>query len=284
MITKALQRRVILLIYLAFSLFTIHIIEHYKEIAVLPKLIFASSKTQRTLTYTPKLNPLKSFKAPILVYHYVEYVQDEKDTIRKSLNIVPSVFTAQVETLKNAGYTFITPKEIAEILDGRKKLPQKPIVLSFDDGYRDFYTDVFPILKKYNIKSIIYVVSGFLDKPNYLLIEQLKEIAESGLVEIGAHTVNHAVLKGIPLEMAKYEIEESKKQLENLLNISVVSFAYPHGQFDNQVINLIKDAGFRSAVTTTHGFEINHENKYSLYRIHPGNKTDTRLLNSLEQN
>src|SRR3989344_9177680 len=201
--------------------------------------------------------PLKSLSAPILVYHYVEYVTDEKDTIRKSLNTPPYLLTKQIETLKNAGYTFVTASELIDIMNGKIKPPNKPVVISFDDGYRDFYTDAFPILKKYNVKAVAYVVSGFLDKPNHLFTEQLKEIAKSGLVEIGAHTVRHYALRGLNPETAKYEVEQSKKDLETLLNIPIVSFAYPDGSFDDQAIKFIKDSGLKSAVTTIHGFEVN---------------------------
>lgn len=232
---------------------------------------------------SPIATPLESISVPILIYHYVEYVQDQQDTIRKSLNIIPYTFIKQVETLRNAGYTFVTASELIDILDGKIRLPQRPVAITFDDGYRDFYTDVFPILKKYNVKVTAYIVSGFLDKPNYMFTPQLKEVARSGLVEIGAHTVHHYSLRGLNPQVAKYEIEESKKELEKLLGIPIVSFAYPDGSFDDQAIKLVKEAGFKSAVTAIHGFEINRENKYSIYRIHPGNKIGDSLLNSLEQ-
>ncbi len=227
--------------------------------------------------------PLNSVHAPILVYHYVEYVTDERDTIRKSLNILPYIFIRQIETLKNAGYTFITASELIDIMDGITHAPKKPVLITFDDGYRDFYTDVFPILKKYNIRATAYIISGFLDKLNYMFTSQLEEIAKSGLVEIGAHTVHHYSLEGLNLETAKYEIEESKKNLEEIINKPVVSFAYPDGSFDDQAIKLVREAGFKSAVTTREGFEVNQNNKYSIYRLHPGHKIDNFLLNFLEQ-
>lgn len=227
--------------------------------------------------------PLESIYVPILIYHYVEYVKDEKDTIRKSLNTPPYLFIRQIETLKNAGYTFITASELIDILDGKIELPQKPVLLSFDDGYRDFYTDVFPLLKKDNVKATAYIVSSFLDKPNYMFTWQVKEIARSGLVEIGAHTVHHYGLKGLKPILAKYEIEESKKTLEKIIGVPVVSFAYPDGSFDMQATKLVKEAGFKSAATTMHGFEVSFENKFSLYRIHPGDKIGDFLLTFLEQ-
>ncbi|MDP3733131.1 MAG: polysaccharide deacetylase family protein, partial [Candidatus Daviesbacteria bacterium] len=186
------------------------------------------------------LKPQKYVRVPILLYHYVEYVKDKKDTIRKSLNIEPYFFEAQVKTLKEARFAFITPSDLADFLDDKNNLPSRPVILSFDDGYRDFYTDVFPILKKYQVKAVVYIVPNFLNLPNNLTTWQLKEIAESGLVEIGAHTMDHTYLSGLPLHRVKYAVEESKKYLENNFGISVVTFAYPYGAFDNQVIDVVK--------------------------------------------
>lgn len=270
-----IKKRIILLIWFILSISFVETFGYQK--------IVSTSVKKDLISPAPTLTPLKSIFAPILIYHYVENVKDEKDTIRKSLNIPPYLFIKQVETLKNVGYTFINASELIDIMDGKMKPPQKPIVISFDDGYRDFYTDVFPILKKYKIKAVAYIVTGFLDKPNYLFTEQLKEIAKSGLVEIGAHTVHHFALRGLNPILVKYEIEKSKKDLEKLINTPVTAFAYPDGSFDDQVIKIVKETGFKSAVTVMHGFEVNSDNKYSAYRIHPGNKVDNFLLNFLEQ-
>lgn len=230
-----------------------------------------------------RIKPTKQFYVPILLYHYVEYVKDPGDTIRKSLNIVPIVFDEEVKTLKDAGFVFITPKDIADIYDDRMELPNKPVILTFDDGYRDFYIDVFPILKKYNVKAIAYIVPNFLDKPNNLTSWQLKEIAQSGLVEIGAHTMDHTYLAGLPLKKVKSEIEESKKYLEEKLGIQIVSFAYPYGAFDNQSIQVVKDAGFKTAVTTISGTLITDTNRYFLYRIRPGGRVGKNLLSLINE-
>lgn len=264
-------KKFILLCLLILSIVFAQILSYYNN----------ATQSNSALPTTPI--PISSISVPILIYHYVEYVKDEKDTIRKSLNIPPSIFVKQIETLKNAGYTFITASELMDVMDGKIDSPLKPVIITFDDGYRDFYTDVFPILKRYNIKAVAYIVSGFLDKPNYMFTWQLKEIARNGLVEIGAHTIHHYALRGLDFLTAKYEIEESRKTLERLIGRPVVSFAYPDGSFDEQAMKLVREAGFRSAVTTTHGYEVNQNNKYSMYRIHPGNKVDNFLLNFLEQ-
>ncbi len=239
----------------------------------------------------PAANPLKQtpppapiplhFKVPILLYHYVEYVKDPGDKIRISLNIQPFVFESQLKTLTEAGYTFMTPSDIPDLFNGSRKLPEKAVILSFDDGYRDFYTDVFPLLKKYQAKAVAYIVPGFLDKPNNLTSRQLKEILDSGLVEIGAHTMHHVYLKGMNGKSAKLEIEQSKTFLEKNLGVKIASFAYPYGAFDLKAARIVKDAGFKTAVSTVLGSDVNLNNLYFLYRIRPGIRTGESLLKIL---
>lgn len=228
------------------------------------------------------VKPTITLRVPILLYHYVEYVKDKGDTIRQSLDIEPFVFDAEIKTLKDAGYNFITTKDLADALDGETVLPPKSVILTFDDGYNDFYTDVFPILKKYQIKAVAFIVPNFLDRSNNITTRQLEEIAKSGLVEIGAHTMDHSYLTGLPLKRVQYEVEESKKYLENLLGIKIVSFAYPYGAFDNQAIDVVKKAGFRSAVTTVPGIFSMDINRFFLYRIRPGGRAGQSLLDLLE--
>jgi len=234
----------------------------------------------RVLDVQPVL-PTSNIHVPILVYHYVEFVKDPKDSTRRSLDIIPPIFEMQLKTLKEAGYNFITASELGQYLDGKKQLPQRPVILTFDDGYQDFYTDVFPLLKKYNIAVTEYVISGFLDTPNYMTTEQVKEVAQSGLVEIGAHTVHHKNLPSLSLEEARFEIEKSREELEKIFEMNIVSFAYPYGGFNDKLAELVKKAGFTSAVTTKGGTIINQENRYTLFRIHPGIAVGESLLREL---
>src|SRR5262249_46761409 len=110
--------------------------------------------------------PQISIRIPILMYHYVEYVPSNPGI--QNLNIPPYILTSQIETLKSAGYTFLTPNELTGALDGKRTLPTKVVILSFDDGYMDFYTTVFPILQKENVKAVAYIITGMLDRPNYM--------------------------------------------------------------------------------------------------------------------
>lgn len=269
-----------IIIICLFFFFSISIFKNSNFNRVYPDVTQIPLDVQKSIADT---KPTKQIYIPILLYHYVEYVKDEGDTIRKSLNIIPAVFDEEVKTLKNAGYTFLTPKDLADILDEKMGLPQRPVILTFDDGYRDFYTDVFPILKKYNVKAVAYIVPNFLNKPNNMDLWQLKEIVKSGLVEIGAHTMDHTYLAGLPLKRVKYEVEMSKNYLEKNLNVLVVSFAYPYGAFDNQAIDVVRNAGFKTAITTINGTLITDTNRFFLYRIRPGGRVGESLIKLVEE-
>lgn len=231
----------------------------------------------RRLSDTAKLH------VPILMYHYVENVQDIHDTTRVALNIPPAIFEEQIKTLSENNFTFLTAGDVGEILDGHKILPKNPIVLTVDDGHWDLATDILPILKKHNVKATAYIVPGFINGSDSLSESQMREVLASGLVEIGAHTVHHISLKGTYLPIVKKEVEESKSMLEKTYGIKVVSFAYPNGSFDEQAIKIVKEAGYTTAVSTIPGVEESQINRYFIYRIRPGRRTGKELLRYLQQ-
>lgn len=224
-----------------------------------------------------------TLRIPILMYHYVEYVQDKKDTIRQSLDILPVVFDAQMKTLQDAGYTFLTAKELSSMLDGKQTLPKNPILITIDDGHWDLDTDILPILKKYHVKATAYIIPGFIGGSDFLSKDQLQDVINSGLVEIGAHTVHHLWLKGRPLNVVQTEVIDSKKMLQEDYHVSVDSFAYPSGAFDEQTIAVVKAAGFTNAMSTIPGIEQSQVNRFFLYRLRPGARTGQTLLDWLQQ-
>ncbi len=228
------------------------------------------------------LTEVPVYKVPILMYHYVEYVSDKNDTIRISLNTLPVILDEQIKTLKSSGYTLMSIHELSLVMNGKMPLPKNPVILTFDDGYRDFYTDAYPILKKHNAKATQYVVSGLLNSPNYMFKDQVKEIAREGLVEIGAHTVTHKWLKDQTIEKLSYEISQSKIDLENLIQKPVTSFAYPYGAFDQNAIIQTKLAGYETAVSTVPGVKHSFFSKYFLFRLRPGARTGQELIHFLQ--
>jgi len=225
-----------------------------------------------------------TLRVPILMYHYVEFVQDKSDTMRQLLDIEPPVFEAQMQTLKQAGYTFITAKELGEAIDGKLQLPKNPIVITFDDGHWDLDTVVLPILKKYNIKATAYIIPGFTGGSDFMSEAQIRDVIKSKLVEIGDHTVHHIALKDTSLATDEYEVGESKKMLEDTYHIKVVSFAYPNGEFDEQSVQVVKQDGFSTAVSTIPGIAQDQNNRFFLYRLRPGDRVGEELLSYLSSN
>jgi peptidoglycan/xylan/chitin deacetylase (PgdA/CDA1 family) len=229
-------------------------------------------------------SPTAMIRVPILFYHYVENVADKRDTIRQSLNIPPHIFEAQIKTLTDAGFTFLTAEDLANILDGIKALPEKPVLITFDDGHWDLATDIMPILAKYKAHATAYIISGFIGRSDFLSEAQLKQVIQSGLVEIGAHTVHHIALAKNIQSTVIQEITESKQILQKNYGVRVVSFAYPDGSFDNQAIAAVTAAGYRTAVSTLPGIEQNQNNRFFLNRLRPGDRTGEMLLKYLAQN
>jgi len=143
-----------------------------------------------------------------------------------------------------------------------EKLPEKPICLIFDDGYYDFYTFIFPLLKKYNIKALLAVVPKYiLDTCNtqeekrlnyehnelfnhykngtFCSYEELKEMINSGLIQVVSHSYSHQNLLENTIDL-ETELLQSKIILENKLNISVESFVYPFGKYDQEILDETK--------------------------------------------
>ncbi|MBI5451894.1 polysaccharide deacetylase family protein [Candidatus Gottesmanbacteria bacterium] len=209
-------------------------------------------------------------KLPIIMYHYIEYVKDAGDLIRKKLDITPANFENQLKSLKEAGFTTYFVRDIPGLFHTKSRLSSKDVILTFDDGYEDFYTDAFPILKKYQMKATLYVVNNFIGLKGYLNEGEVREIIDSGLVEIGAHTLDHVYLKRAPLSYARKQIFESKKLLEDKFGIKVDTFAYPYGAFSKEVADLVKEASYTAAVSVIPGAYQSEENLFYLSRIRPG--------------
>lgn len=224
----------------------------------------------------------KDYRIPIVTYHYIEYVKDPLDTIRKSLDIVPFIFEKELEVLKNNNYQTLFVKEIPKILSGETPYSSKSAVLTFDDGYEDFYTDAFPLLKKYKIKATIYVVYDFIGRKGFLNEKEIKEIIDSKLVEVGSHTLDHFYLKKSSKSIAAEQIIDSKKMLEDKFNIKIETFAYPYGAFDQEAINLVKSTGYTAAVSVIPGIKHSDEDLFYLYRIRAGSFSYGTIINFFE--
>ena len=173
----------------------------------------------------------------LLMYHSIS------NELPTGMNTPPAIFEWQVAWLKKQGYCFCT---VSELLTTQQK---KAIAITFDDGFANNYDDAFPILQKYHAKATIYLAPDIADIDK-LTPPQISEMQASGLIEFGAHSLHHINLSQADAAQAQAEIMGSKERVEQLTGQPCVSFAYPFGRFNQQTIDLVKAAGFSSAVTT----------------------------------
>jgi peptidoglycan/xylan/chitin deacetylase (PgdA/CDA1 family) len=190
-------------------------------------------------------------------------------------------FERAVSYLQTGGrFNIITLDSLIGHLENGKSLPEKSLVITFDDGLKSVYREAFPVVLERNIPITVYLISGSLtgggelDKENgsreYLDAKEVKELAQSGLVEFGSHTRSHPCLARIPLEEARREIAESKRQLETVLGSTVAHFAYPYGgpaTFSAEHVAMLKRYGYRSAVSNVHGANNKDTSLYKLKRL-----------------
>jgi peptidoglycan/xylan/chitin deacetylase (PgdA/CDA1 family) len=203
---------------------------------------------------------------PILMYHYIRVNPDSRDRMGFNLSVTPADFAAQMDWLARSGYHTITTEDLHSYLSGTRGLPSKPLILTFDDGYADFYTTALPVLRSHGFNADSYVVSGFVGRPGYMTSAQIREADRSG-IEIGAHTVNHADLVRTSINGVRSEVGDSKRFLEALLGHPVVSFCYPSGKFNAAVASEVAAAGFHSATTTRFGYAHSLGDRYVWTRV-----------------
>jgi len=189
---------------------------------------------------------LQNVQIPILMYHYVRTVDDPTDTAGITLSVTPERFAQQLDLIADRGYTTTTLEAISQ-----GKIPDKPIILTFDDGYEDFYTNAYPALKARGMTAILYVI---VDKNSsqYMSQNQILEISQNN-IEIGSHTLSHPNLIVMSIEEATNEITQSKTKIEEIIGKKVTSFCYPSGRYNDQISEIVKNSGYLFAVTTNSG-------------------------------
>lgn len=226
-----------------------------------------------------------------LMYHNVAIPPKEANL--KSLYTKPYLFESQVKLLKILGYKSITSKDLKAFLEGKIK-DDKYIVFTFDDAYIDVFENALPILKKYNFSAIIFVPVGLVGEYNKWDIDKinvkkpiapwdyLSQALKDGF-EIGSHTINHNPLTHIDAKSQIKEIRDSKMILEDKLGVSINTFCYPYGDYNESVVNIVKDT-YDLAFSVNSGHIKVFDNPYTLKRLHMRHNTNLfRLLLKLSK-
>jgi len=197
---------------------------------------------------------------PVLNYHKI-------DNYYHALSIPPEEFEEQMAYLAENGFTTITPDQLMAYLNYDKALPEKPILITFDDGYSDNYTNAYPIMKKYGFTATIFLVTSKIgQEENFMTWDQVRTMQKDGFV-FGSHTVTHAALTKVSHEQAMAELINSRKELEQQLGVKSRFFAYPTGAYNIQSEEMVKQAGYRAAFTIRYGQAGVESNPYALERI-----------------
>lgn len=196
---------------------------------------------------------------PVLAYHMIA---DDDDTY--SVSAVE--FEKQMQYLKENGYTAISLLEFAKAKKGKFTLPEKPIIITFDDGYANNYTTAMPIMEKYGMKGTMFMVANDIGKEDYFTVEQMKDW-QAHHMEIGSHTANHVPLATLTSQQKKEEIVASKLLLEWKGLNTVFFMAYPFGSFDAESEQLLKENEYLGALTGKSGLNTADTNPYLLHRV-----------------
>jgi peptidoglycan/xylan/chitin deacetylase (PgdA/CDA1 family) len=196
----------------------------------------------------------RTAEVPILMYHYISKPPKGADVYRLDLSVTPENFEAQLAWLSNHGYQTITLRDLVFHLTAGRALPEKPVILTFDDGYRDNYANAFPLLKEYGYTGTFFILTRPIDDgdPNYLTWDMVTEMHQAGM-QMQPHGCRHYDLKGKSVDLLVYEIVGPKEAIEGRTGETVRFFSYPAGSYDQQTLEVLESAHFWAAVTTIQG-------------------------------
>lgn len=232
----------------------------------------SSSKFSEYTTEIEKISyELEKAKVPVLMYHSIT---DDMKYIEYSINAVsPNDFEQQLKKINELQMQTLFFEDLEEI-----HKYSKPIILTFDDGFEDFYYNAFPLIKKYNVKATLFMIVGYINCSNYCTLEQLREMVNSGLVKIESHTMSHPKLTLLDGEDLKDQINRSSSLLEEYLGNEISSICYPYGLYNKNVDTLVKQK-YKYAITMNEGlYDLNVHTKYEIPRYTiPRGMTITRF-------
>lgn len=207
-------------------------------------------------------------QVPILMYHYVSELPPNPDRYRRDLTVSPENFATQLQYLDDAGYHTVTLADLYLYWTQGYPLPEKPIALTFDDGYRDAYEIVFPMLLEHGFTGTFFVLAtpAHFEQPEYLTWAQMKEMSDAGM-DIEAHGRDHVDLSEQSYDYLIYQIVGIQEAIQSHTGRLPRFFCYPSGQYDADVIAVLESAGYWGAVTTQWGNTETYADRYEMPRI-----------------
>lgn len=204
----------------------------------------------------------QNVEIPVLLYHVVKPDPDPDNPYQFSLE----EFEKHMAYLHENGYRTLTMKQYFNILDKKAAMPEKPILLTFDDNSNDFYPYVYPVLQKYGMKATQFTVSDWVNGSWNMTSNEILTVMENG-VDIQNHSVSHPFLADLSKEQQYEEINEAATALKELTGREANVFAYPYGNYNADTISVLKELGFKGAFKVGGGLSTDESDRYELPRI-----------------
>lgn len=229
------------------------------------------SPSPRPLTFS-EMNQLYGpcVHLPVLYYHHIQNLDVAKAEGQQNLTVGTSIFISQMQYLKDHGYNPVASNSLTDFFDRGIPVPDKSVILTFDDGYEDFFINVLPILKQFGFKGIIALPTGLVGNPGYVTWDEISQAAGSN-IEIVNHTWSHANLKSGTQSVVISEISIADSQLATRGYNQNKVFVYPYGSVSNFAENFLQSKSYTLAFTTVSGSTLCKKQRLSLPRIRIGN-------------
>ena len=234
-------------------------------------------------------NKREDIKIPILLYHNFVTVVPETETDNYNYINTPNSFEENIKVIIENGYTPISITELYNAINLKTELPQKPILITFDDGYYSNYEYIFPILKKYKVKASIFIVTNNIEKEinnvKYLSWNDCAEMQNSGLVEIYSHSTRHIFYDKVPIREVRDDVIESYKIIEkNLGKKDIKVFAYPYGSYTDETVKALKNNGidmqlYDIGINNFIDFDVNYIKRINI----PCEMTGKEIIDEIEK-
>lgn len=217
---------------------------------------------------------VRTANVPILMYHYLSTPPANADIYRRDLSVPPELFAAHLDRLQAEGYTTITLYDLVAYLQQGTPLPPKPVILTFDDGYRDNYENAFPLLRDRQMTATFFVVIEFInqERPEYLTWDMVRAMYAGGMA-IEVHGVDHTTLRKRSRADLEFQALRSYETLQDRLGVRPRFLSYPAGEYDADTIAVFQAAGYWAAVTTIQGATHSSDNLFELRRVRIRNTT-----------
>lgn len=217
----------------------------------------------------------ENINIPILCYHDVTPNNPDNN----ELLVNPEKFKEQLQYLKDNNYTPISLDEFYDYLRNNQPIPEKSVVITFDDGYKGNYEYAYPLLKEFKFPATVFVISNYVGAPDFMTAEQLKEMSDNG-IEIESHTFKHDDLSKLDETQQLETLKKSKNDLEKIIEKPIDFVAYPFGRHNSNTRIAAEKAGYKLGFNLNGNFADRKDNNFNIDRIYVSNNDSLKKFES----